>query len=191
MDICRGHRSPLHPSHPIYVVGAGGIYDGRGLAMALMYGAQAVWVGTRFVCSEEAGATVAHKEAILNADYHETMRSLIYTGRPMRIVCNPYAVDWAENRQPLIKKCLKEGRIPYTYDLDIFNAKKAKGNGSSEKFQMDYIQRYNEGVPLLSGQAAGAMHDILPAQTIIQNMIKDAIETIQRNHVKITTLSKL
>ena len=37
------------------VVAAGGIYDGRGVAMALALGAQAVWVGTRFVCAKEAG----------------------------------------------------------------------------------------------------------------------------------------
>ena len=39
----------------MFVVAAGGISDGRGLAMALSLGADAVWVGTRFICSEEVG----------------------------------------------------------------------------------------------------------------------------------------
>lgn len=52
VDICRGKKSPL-TGQPIYVVGAGGIADGRGLASALMYGCEAVWVGTRFVASKE------------------------------------------------------------------------------------------------------------------------------------------
>ena len=39
------------------VVAAGGIFDGRGLAMGLTLGADAVWVGTRFVASAEAGAS--------------------------------------------------------------------------------------------------------------------------------------
>ena len=38
------YRSPL-TGNPIYVVGAGGIFDGRGLAMSLVLGASAVWVG--------------------------------------------------------------------------------------------------------------------------------------------------
>lgn len=44
------------------MIAAGGIYDGRGLAASLMYGAQAVWVGTRFVASTEAAAPKKHKE---------------------------------------------------------------------------------------------------------------------------------
>lgn len=55
VDLCRGHVSPLHGT-PVAVVGAGGIYDGRGMAAAMMLGAQAVWVGTRFVATEEASA---------------------------------------------------------------------------------------------------------------------------------------
>ena len=46
----------------VHVIAAGGIYDGRGLASALMYGAQGVWVGTRFVASTEAGAPKKHKD---------------------------------------------------------------------------------------------------------------------------------
>ena len=46
----------------VNVIAAGGIYDGRGLAAMLMYGAQAVWVGTRFVAATEASAPKKHKE---------------------------------------------------------------------------------------------------------------------------------
>ena len=79
VDLCRGRKSPL-TGEDVLVLGAGGIYDGRGLAMALSYGCAGVWVGTRFAMSEEAGATIAHKEAMLNAGPHDTYRSLVYTG---------------------------------------------------------------------------------------------------------------
>ncbi len=79
MDLCRGATSPL-TGGPVYVVAAGGIFDGRGLAAALCWGAQAVWVGTRFVCAKEAGAPARHQQAIINADYHDTVRTLIFTG---------------------------------------------------------------------------------------------------------------
>src|ERR1700721_1438507 len=50
VDLVKSHRSPL-TGQPIYVVGAGGVYDGRGLAANLAWGAQAVWVGTKFVAT--------------------------------------------------------------------------------------------------------------------------------------------
>ena len=56
VDAVKGHTSPL-TGQPIWVVGAGAVYDGRRLAANLVYGAQAMWVDMRFVTSEEAGAT--------------------------------------------------------------------------------------------------------------------------------------
>jgi len=87
VDAIKGHTSPL-TGQPIWVVGA--VYDGRGLAANLVYGAQAVWVGTRFIASEEAGAPRAHKAAIVSADHGDMMRTVIYTGRPVRVRRTPY-----------------------------------------------------------------------------------------------------
>merc|ERR1711977_389704 len=84
VDACRGKTSLL-TGGPVMVVGAGGIFDGRGLAMALAAGCQGVWVGTRFIASEEAGAGPMHKQKVIKSDYNDTMTSTIYTGRPMRI----------------------------------------------------------------------------------------------------------
>ena len=49
----------------MHVVAAGGIYNGRTMAAALALGAEAVWVGTRFVASEEASTTKLHKMVTL------------------------------------------------------------------------------------------------------------------------------
>merc|ERR1719456_1260367 len=67
-DMIKGRVSPL-TGKPIELVCAGGISDGRGLAMALSLGASAVWVGTRFVCAEEADARKVHKEGVMSAGY--------------------------------------------------------------------------------------------------------------------------
>merc|ERR1712086_561072 len=66
VDCCKGRLSPL-TGKQVSVVAAGGIFDHRGLAAALCMGADAVWVGTRFVACEEAGAPKRHKEGIVNA----------------------------------------------------------------------------------------------------------------------------
>lgn len=76
------------------MVAAGGIADGRGLAASLSYGAAGVWVGTRFVASVEAGAPKKHKELLLSAGYDDTVRTLIYSGRPMAVRKTPYVEEW-------------------------------------------------------------------------------------------------
>merc|ERR1712154_548043 len=185
VDLCRGQKSPLNPDRDVHVVGAGGIYDGRGLAMALSYGCDAVWVGTRFVCSEEAGASIAHKEAVLGASYDDTHRTLIFTGRPMRIIKSKYSKDWEENRQKEMKYLLQEGTIPYTSDFDPSTGKKKEKSG---QYASSYAQdtELEDITPHLSGQVAGALNDIKPAKVIVEEMMADAIKTIQRNNKRIT-----
>ena len=93
VDLCKNRTSPL-TGKPVYVIGAGAVYDGRSLAANLAWGAQAVWVGTRFVASEEAAAPKAHKEALIGAGYEDAITTLIYTGRPLRVRRTPYVEDW-------------------------------------------------------------------------------------------------
>lgn len=54
-DVCKQYTSPM-TGKPVQLVAAGGICDGRGVAAALMLGADAVWIGTRFVTARESGA---------------------------------------------------------------------------------------------------------------------------------------
>ena len=77
----------------IPVVAAGGIFDGRGLAAALAFGCAGVWVGTRFVASQEARAAEVYKQAIVRASESDTVSPA--AGRARR--CGPFAT-----RQPKI-----------------------------------------------------------------------------------------
>merc|ERR1711988_1707246 len=96
VDLCQGKKSEL-TGDPILVVAAGGIFDGRGLAMALSLGAAGVWVGTRFVASVEGGAPKSHKQGVVNSTVHDTHRCEAFTGRPLRIIKTPYSTNWLEN----------------------------------------------------------------------------------------------
>lgn len=161
-DICQKYTSPL-TGKAVSLVGAGGIYDGRGLVMALGYGCQAVWVGTRFVMSTEAGASEDHKKAILGASVDDTYRTLVYTGRPMRIVKNDYATDWMQNRTDEMKSLLKSGTIPYIADV---KSKKVRDDGFL-------------GGSHLAGVVSGNIDDILPAKTIVEDMIAQAVQILK------------
>jgi len=168
VDLCKGHLSPL-TGKPIMVVAAGGIFDHRGLAAALCMGADAVWVGTRFVASEEAGANKRHKAGVCKAGYEDTYRTIIYTGRPMRVIRNPIADDWEENRAAEIKSLTQSGIVPIEQTIKEVEA------GTSKYTGKDLFM----GSPLLCGAAAGAIDEVLPAATIINQMVDGAVEILQ------------
>jgi enoyl-[acyl-carrier protein] reductase II len=59
---------------PIPVVAAGGVFDGRGVAAALMLGAAGVNLGKRFIASTEAPAPKERKQAITAANYDNSIK---------------------------------------------------------------------------------------------------------------------
>ncbi|MEQ8858548.1 MAG: nitronate monooxygenase family protein [Pseudomonadales bacterium] len=84
------------------VLGAGGIVDGRGVAAAMMLGAQGAWIGSAFLASEEAGILDFQKQAIVDATEEGTTVSRAVTGKPARIIRSRWTDYWVqEDRQPL------------------------------------------------------------------------------------------
>lgn len=176
VDLCRGRKSVL-TGEPIQVIGAGGIFDGRGLAMALAYGCTGVWVGTRFVATKEAGAPARHKKAVVNAGYHDTVRTIIYTGRPLRVLRTPYITDWEENRRDEIKELTGSGILPVMHDQE----KKAKAGIE------DSAEKQEEIYALLMGKDAGAIKSVVSAAEVVDEMVTTAAKVIRQ----MQTLSKL
>ncbi len=66
------------------VIAAGGIADARGVKAALALGAQAVQVGTTFMCCPEATTTALHRQALQSQAAQHTALTNLYTGRPAR-----------------------------------------------------------------------------------------------------------
>lgn len=83
----------------IPVIAAGGIGDGRGFAAAMMLGAEAVQIGTRFVVADESIASDAYKEKIIKAkdiDSQVTGRS---HGHPVRQIRNQMTREYIKKEQ--------------------------------------------------------------------------------------------
>ncbi|KAJ1564535.1 hypothetical protein HK405_014621 [Cladochytrium tenue] len=146
--------------------------------MALCLGAQAVWVGTRFVAAKEAGAPDRHKEGIVTAGYHDTIRTLIYSGRPLRTLYTEYVKDWEENRADEIKRLCAEGKVPVTADIE-----KLENDENADPAELAI-----KAFPMLMGQVAGAIDEILPAKVIVENMAREAVECLRENQRKIARL---
>ncbi|KAH7922623.1 2-nitropropane dioxygenase [Leucogyrophana mollusca] len=172
VDAVKGHKSPL-TGKPVYVVGAGAVYDGRGLAANLAWGAQGVWVGTRFVASVEAAAPKAHKDALLSASYEDAITTLIYTGRPLRVRRTPYVEDWNNNRQAEIKELTAKGIIPANHDLEL------------------HPEKSLEARTFLIGRVAALIDEVQPAQQIVEEMVTSAAKILTHGASLVNTKAKL
>jgi len=175
-DLVKGNLSPL-TGKPVMVIAAGGIFDGRGLAMALALGAQGAWVGTRFICAEEAGAPKRHQKAVLTASYDDTVRTLIYTGRPLRVRKTPYIMNWQNERREEIKQLTQTGSIPFKHELET-REKEGKEFTPEESLEL---------MPLLMGQCAAAVSEVKPAKEIMSEMVAEAIAIIRSVNVGIVS----
>lgn len=142
------------------VVAAGGLYDGRGLAASLCLGAVGVWMGTRFIASEEAHAGDLYREVILEATDEDTVRTRSYSGKPMRVKKNPYVADW-ESRpadiQPFPQQAILSSRAGVMGGI----------GGQIEGLDPDRSA-------FAMGQSAGGIHDVLPAGEIVRRIMAEA-----------------
>jgi len=70
----------------IPIIGAGGIYDGRTFAAALILGAHGVQMGTRFLAATECQIHESYKNAVVNATDEDIAVVARFTGHPVRMI---------------------------------------------------------------------------------------------------------
>lgn len=177
VDLVKNSRSPMN-GETVQVVAAGGIFNGQSLAAMLMFGASAVWVGTRFILSDEAGAPKAHQEAVRTSGFDDNVRTIIFTGRPLRVRNNSYIQNWEENRASEIRELTSKGVIPVEYDLE-------KLGDDLDDDTMDAAR------PFLMGKAAAVVNDKLSAKAIVDEMVGDAVKWMQKGNSFIVSKAKL
>ena len=142
------------------VIAAGGLYDGRGLAASLCLGAVGVWMGTRFIASQEAHAGELYRDVILEATDEATVRTRAYSGKPMRVKKNPYVEDW-ESRpgdiQPFPQQAILSSRAGVMGGI----------GGQVEGLDADRSA-------FAMGQSAGGIHDVPAAGDIVRRLMAEA-----------------
>jgi nitronate monooxygenase len=77
----------------IPVIGAGGIMDGRGLIASLCLGAKGVQMGTAFLTCLESGASMIHKEAIVDSDEDQLVLTRSFSGKWARGIKNQFIIE--------------------------------------------------------------------------------------------------
>jgi len=172
VDLCRGKTGFFGP---ILCVAAGGIFDGRGLAAALGLGAAGVWVGTRFICAEESHAPPSHKQKVLKAQSGDTIRTLVLSGRPLRLLPNSWVKEW-ETQPDRIKELCDQGVTPIMHDLKAETVIPEKRKGAFD------------AINSLAGQAAGGVNTIEPARKIVEDMVAEATSMLEANVAMVSRL---
>lgn len=138
----------------IPLIAAGGIATGRGMLATMVLGADGVQVGSRFAASVESSSHDNFKNTILEVQEGDTQLTLKELA-PVRLIKNKFYQDV----QDLYTKC------PTPEEL-----KQLLGRARAKKgmFEGDLIEGELE-----IGQIAGLIHEILPVQTIVENMVKE------------------
>lgn len=143
------------------VVAAGGIADGRGMAAAMVLGAEGVLMGTRFYASEESDGHREAKRRIVAASGSDSVRSVVfdlarrniwpepYTGRVLR---NRHSARWIGQEADLIK------------NLDEVSREYANARTRGD-FEIAGV---------IAGEACGLIHDIAPAAQIVERIVAEA-----------------
>ncbi|KKA27756.1 hypothetical protein TD95_001287 [Thielaviopsis punctulata] len=170
LDVAREFHPPLLNGHPALVLAAGGIADGRGLAAALVAGAAGACIGTRFLASNEAQASARHKQAVVQCGVDGTEMTLVVTGRPLRVQPNWYVRGWHKDRASEIHDLCAQGVVP---------------------MKKDEKQGKETELPFLMGQAAGLVRDIKPAAEIVEDIVKQAVELLERGHMLVDVKCRL
>lgn len=150
---------------PLPVVAAGGIADGRGIAAALMLGADGVWIGTRFIASTESGVSEQYRARVIAASADDTVFTEVFdlvVGRPWpegvagRAIANRFSERW-HGREEALRAWSEEHRDEYLAvapESDV------------------------DDQAVWAGEASALVNEVEPAGTIVARLVAEATQVL-------------
>jgi len=151
---------------PVPVVAAGGIADGRGLAAALLLGAQGAWMGTRFVTSHEWGGPAWEQAAVLAATSDDTVQTRLYD----LIGERPFP---AENPDRMLRNAF----------IDRWTGGEAEIPAQRAALQAEVAAGHARADPAVAGVSAGVATGLItsarPAGEIVRGIVREAEDVLR------------
>jgi nitronate monooxygenase len=150
---------------PVPVVAAGGIADGRGVAAALMLGAEGVWIGTRFAATRESGVTDAYRARVVASSADDTVLTEVFDlalGRPWpdgvagRAIANQFSHRW-DGREDALRTWAEAHRDEYA--------------SLGPEHEIDEL-------PVWAGEGASLVDDVLGAAEVVARLVAEATEVL-------------
>jgi enoyl-[acyl-carrier protein] reductase II len=154
---------------PIPVVAAGGIFDGRGIAAALMLGASGVNLGTRFIATKEAPAPDTWKQAIVGAKSEDAIKADVLND----ISPLPGMAGFGTVLRSL-----------HTDFLDEWAAKRDEARRERDRLRNEIVSTTQAGRPdatlLTAGQTAGGIKDIPQVAEIMRRLVAETEAALKK-----------
>lgn len=160
------------------VVAAGGIADGRGAAGALALGAHGVWMGTRFLATQEANVHARYRQRVLEAAETDTVYTTLFDkgwpGQPHRVLHNRTVDDWERAGQPA------SGSRPGEDDIIAHLTEDLPVERYSAFLPLEDTEGNVEAMALYAGQSVGLTNEVQPAATVVNEVMDELHGTIDR-----------
>ena len=146
------------------VVAAGGIMDGRGIAAAVMLGADGVQMGTAFVPCPETAVNPAYVQRLLAASPSDAVLTDVVSGRPARLLRNRLVDVLEENRAHRLA-------FPEQHSMTRNLRKAASAAGNA-----DFL-------PMWAGQGL-TMTRVMPAAELVGSLVAEAQSLLSNGHAR-------
>ncbi len=143
------------------VLVAGGISDGRAIAAALLMGAEGVQIGSRFILTHECIAHPAAKEAIIKAVDTDSVTTGYSRNHGVRCLQNAFTKKYTE---------MEVSGVPTEKLMEA-------GAGTNKR---GLIEGDIENGTVMVGQSLNVLNDILSCQEVIDRLIAEAKEAVER-----------
>jgi enoyl-[acyl-carrier protein] reductase II len=180
------------------IIAAGGFCDGKGLAAALVLGADGISMGTRFMLTHECEMHQKAKEFSLKATSEDTICSEKIDGLPGRWLKSSAAVKMAEEKPSFIHALSSTLQIKRMIDVPIFKlfigGLKQRGvqDLARQAISISGIKTFVDEGDLETGvlpisQAIGLIKDLPTCQEVIERTVAEAQELLEAVREKMTS----
>lgn len=133
----------------IPIIAAGGIYDGKTAAAAMLLGADGIQMGTRFLATKECKIDENYKKKIIDASADDITVVLRFAGHPLRVIKNKLSDEW--------QKLEEKGAFPEEIRAERIVSSRIVGADI-------------EKMPLIAGSCSGAISEIKTCKEIIEEI---------------------
>jgi len=169
-----GHAGPISPlvllpylkQHlKVTIVAAGGIMLGRQILAALILGADAVQMGTRFIATHEAGVTEDYRQAVIKSHPEDIVMTRRISGTPAAVIKTPYIEKMGVDLNFLENFLFKNEKTKKYMRL----IRALIGQRALEKAAKEITWKNVWS----AGQGVGLVDKIIPAKEVIKELVYD------------------
>ncbi|MEY2399859.1 MAG: hypothetical protein QOJ00_3033 [Actinomycetota bacterium] len=184
----------------IPVIAAGGYFDGRGLVAALAYGASGIAMGTRFLLTSDSTVPDAVKQEYLSKAVTDTLVTTQVDGVPHRVLRTDFTNELdGTNAVTSLPRALRNALAFKKLSGDSWATIAREGLAMKRNQDLNWSQvvmqantpmllrkAMVEGRPdlgvMASGQVVGVIDDLPTCEEVVERVMREANETLERLH---------